>query len=117
LNPRFDSAGRRRSERVSLQLRLLLETRLDDEKLISTEAFTLVVNAHGGLLEINLKLRRQQKIWLINPGTRTKEPGVVIGARKSHDGLFAIAFEFERPSPEFWPINFPPRDWQLVHAK
>jgi hypothetical protein len=26
---------------------------------------------------------------------------------------FAVAFEFDRPSPKFWPVTFPPADWEL----
>lgn len=100
-----------------LQIRLLLETRLEDATLVLMDAFTLVVNAHGGLLEVSHKLPRGQKIWLINTGTGAKVPCHVVGVRKSQDGAFAVAFEFENPSPDFWPIGFPPNDWHLVDAK
>jgi len=115
--PQADAASRRRSERVLLQIRLLLEIRLEDGKLASMDVFTLVVNAHGGLLEAGVKLARGQKIWLINTGTGAKVPCHVVGTRKSQDGAFAVAFEFENPSPDFWPISFPPNDWHLVDAK
>jgi hypothetical protein len=59
--------NRRRSERVLLQVRLVVETELDPGKLARVDAFTLVVNAHGGLLEINLRLRKGQKLLLSNP--------------------------------------------------
>ena len=100
-----------------LQIRLLLETRLDDGSLVTMDAFTLVVNAHGGLLELNYKLPRGQTIWLINAGTGGKVPCHVVGAHKSQDGAFAVVFEFDNPSPDFWPISFPPTDWHLVNAK
>ena len=101
-----------------LQIRLLLETRLDDGKLVTMDAFTLVVNAHGGLLEISTKLPKGQQIWLINAASGARVSCRVLAARKSQDGVFAVAFEFECPSPDFWPINFPPPDWQqLVNAK
>ena len=117
MTPRPDAASRRRSERILLQIRLLLETRLDDGNFIRMDAFTLVVNAHGGLLELSLKLPQGHKISLINTGTGVKVPCRIVAVRKSQDGQFAVAFEFENPSPDFWPINFPPRDWQLVDAK
>lgn len=84
---------------------------------MSMDAFTLVVNAHGGLLELSYKLPRGQKIWLISLGTGAKVPCHIIGSRKSDEGAFAVAFEFENPSPDFWPISFPPSDWHLVDAK
>jgi len=95
----------------------MLETRLEDGRMVSMDAFTLVVNAHGGLFEVSHKFPRGQKIWLINNGTGAKVPCHVVGVRKSQDGAFAVAFEFENPSPDFWPINFPPKDWHLVDAK
>ena len=117
MTPRTDAASRRRSERVLLQIHLLLETRLDDGKLVTMDAFTLVVNAHGGLLEISVKLPKGQQIALINTASGAKVPCRILAVRKSQDGVFAIAFEFETPSPDFWPITFPPPDWQLVNAK
>jgi hypothetical protein len=100
-----------------LQIHLLLETRLDDGKLVSMDAFTLMVNAHGGLLEISFKLPKRHRIWLLNAAGGAKVPCRVVGVRKSQDGVFAIAFEFENPSPDFWPLSFPPPDWQLIHSK
>lgn len=100
-----------------LQIHLRLETQLADGKPAFMDAFTLVVNAHGGLLEISHKLPKGHKLELINSATGSKEPCRVIGVRKSQDGAFAVAFEFENPSPDFWPISFPPQNWQLVHSK
>ena len=100
-----------------LQIHLLLETRLDDGKLVTMDAFTLVVNAHGGLLEVTTKLAKGQHISLINTASGAKVPCRILAARKSQDGAFAIAFEFESPSPDFWPIPFLPPDWHLVNAK
>jgi hypothetical protein len=101
-----------------LQIRLLLETRLEDGKTVTMDAFTLVVNAHGGLLEITTKLPKGQQILLINAASGAKISCRVLAARKSLDGVFAVAFEFESPSADFWPMNFPPPDWrQLVGAK
>ena len=100
-----------------MQIRLLLETRLDDGTMVRMAAFTLIVNAHGGLLEVSQKLPPGHKIHLINTGTNARAPAYVIGARKSRDDGFNVAFELENPSPDFWPIRFPPRDWNLVNAK
>jgi len=117
LKLRTDPESRRRSERVLLQIHLRLETCLDDGKVVVMDAFTLVVNAHGGLLEISHKVPKGHKLSLINSATGAKEPCRVMGVRKSHDGAFAIAFEFENPCPDFWPISFPPQNWHLVNSK
>jgi hypothetical protein len=48
--------NRRRSERVMLQLAVLVRANMPDRRCLQVQAFTLVVNAHGGLLESPLEL-------------------------------------------------------------
>jgi hypothetical protein len=109
--------NKRRSERVLLQVRVLVETELEDGRLVRLDAFTLVVNAHGGLLEMSLKVPRGHKLWLSNPAIGQQEACRVIAVKSSRDGVFAIAFEFASPAAQFWPIAFPPTDWGLVEAE
>jgi hypothetical protein len=105
---------RRRSERVLLQIHVVVETTDQDEKHVRLDAFTLVVNAQGGLLEMGLKVPNGHQLLLINPTLGVQEFCHVVGIRGSQDGFFAVAFEFDNPSPQFWPIAFPPADWNLV---
>jgi hypothetical protein len=107
----------RRSERVRLQIPVIVETEVERGKLVRLDAFTLVVNAHGGLLEMSLKAAQGQKLLLANPAGGVKQPCSVVGARSSQDGLFAVAFEFDSPAPQFWPIAFPPAGWGLIPAE
>lgn len=109
--------NRRRSERVPLQMRVEVLAAMEDGKMARSEAFTLVVNAHGGLLELSMKVARGQKLLLSNPGVGAQQTCNVVSAKNSHDGFFAVAFEFDSPSPQFWPIDFPPTDWSLMRAK
>jgi hypothetical protein len=106
--------NQRRSDRVSLQIRLIAETEIPGGTLARMEAFTLVVNAHGGLLELSLKLTKGQRLFLANPVSAAKEPCRVVSCTRARDGLFEVAFEFENPTPHFWPVSFPPADWELV---
>jgi hypothetical protein len=107
----------RRSERVLLQIRVIVVTQLEYGKSVRFDAFTLVVNAHGGLLEMSLKLSKGQKMLLANPVTGVEESCRVVDVKSTGDGTFAVTFEFDKPSPRFWPISFPPRDWDLVAAQ
>lgn len=109
--------SQRRSERVLLQIRVLVETATEEGDVVRLEAFTLVVNAHGGLLEMSLKVPKGHRMWLSNPTLGVREGCRVIASRSSQGGDFAIAFEFENPAPQFWPIAFPPIDWSLVEAE
>jgi hypothetical protein len=102
----------RRSQRVLLQMPVMLETELERGKPLRIEAFTLVVNAHGGLLELGLPLRAGQKLWIVHPVSGARKASKIVGFRRSQDSNgFLVAFEFDAPTPRFWPVEFPPEDW------
>src|ERR1700690_281098 len=79
-------------------------------------SLTLVVNAHGGLLEMGPRVTTGERLFLDNPSAGRREACKVVGVRKSRDGQLAVAFEFVNPAPQFWPIAFPPVDWHLVKS-
>ena len=109
---RPDERNRRRSERVVLQVLVLVSARMPDGKRVNEEARTMVVNAHGGLLDVATEILAGQRILLSNPKNQMAEGCHVVRAEKSQDGHYSVAFEFERPAPKFWPIVFPPSDWE-----
>ena len=96
-----------------LQIPLTVEIGRERGNAARIEAFTLVVNAHGGLMEIGIPLGLGQKMLLLLPASGLQKNARVVGG--SHDGNgFLIAFEFDCPTPKFWPIEFPPADWQAA---
>ena len=107
----LEERGRRRSERVVLRVPLQLSAKMPDGKRISIDAHSLVVNAHGGLLEVGMGLFKGQHIILNNARTEKAATGTVLRVEGSDDGRFSVAFEFEFPAPSFWPVVFPPADW------
>jgi len=110
----LEERNRRRSERVVLRVPLQLSAKMPDGKRISIEAHSLVVNAHGGLLDIGMKMLKGQQVILSNPKTEKVASGKIVRAEASGEGRFAVAFEFELPVPSFWPVSFPPADWSLI---
>ncbi|HET6929255.1 MAG TPA: hypothetical protein VFI45_02955 [Candidatus Acidoferrum sp.] len=62
---------------------------------------------------MSLPLRTGQRLSLVNPTSGLKKPSRIVGMRRSTDSGFLVAFEFDTPTPKFWPISFPPEDWQL----
>jgi hypothetical protein len=78
------------------------------------QGLTLVVNAHGGLLESALPVAVNQKITLVNPQTGKEVGCKVARAERTSAELVRIAFEFDEPTCKFWPISFPPKDWGAV---
>jgi hypothetical protein len=111
-----DSRNRRRSQRVALQVSVLLRAALIDGKSVQLQAFTSAVNAHGGLLETPVRLAADQRILLINPYTRNDIGCRVVRVDGPSQDLYEVAFEFDRPNPQFWPIAFPPEDWAVTET-
>jgi hypothetical protein len=106
--------NRRRSQRILLQVAVLVRTEMPGGKRLQIQAFTLVVNAHGGLLESPLRMTVDQQITLVNPQTRKEAGCRVVRVEGPSKELFTIAFEFDQRSPRFWPITFPPEDWGVA---
>jgi hypothetical protein len=104
-------ADRRRSERVMLQIPVVVEVKTRDGKDVREETQTMVVNAHGGLLKLKLEVKTGQPIVLINERAKIQQGCHVVRVETSEAGNSAVAFEFDQPTPQFWPIVFPPADW------
>jgi PilZ domain len=109
--------NRRRSERVLLRLSVLVLAEDEDRKQIQEQAETQVVNAHGGLLRMRHHLHVGQSFLLNNPQTAKEMSCRVV--RIEEDGLhfFKVAFEFDRPAGDVWPIVFPASDWVASEVK
>ncbi|HKT46410.1 MAG TPA: PilZ domain-containing protein [Candidatus Acidoferrales bacterium] len=105
--------NRRRSERVILQIPVTVRAESRSRVPIKEETHTLVVNAHGGLLKMKAELPVGHPLILINPLSKKQEAARVVRIEQPHPEYFAVAFEFERPAPGFWPVVFPPADWGL----
>jgi hypothetical protein len=106
--------NRRRSQRVMLQLAVLVRANMPDGRCVQVQAFTLDVNAHGGLLESPLELTANQRITMVNPQSGIEVGCRVVRIERSSSALLQVAFEFDQHSADFWPIAFPPEDWGVV---
>jgi len=107
-----DPRNRRRSERVFVQIPVLFEIPQPGGRPLHGDAYTLCVNAHGGLMELGVSMQRGQKFALSNPGTADSRSCQVIRCDRSRNGYFAVSFEFETPAGDFWPILSTPTDWK-----
>ena len=106
-------ANRRRSERVMLQIPVVVQTKTREGKDVRENTQTVVVNAHGGLLKLRMEVKTGQPIVLINEKAKLQQGCHVVRVETSEAGNSAVAFEFDQPTPQFWPIVFPPADWGM----
>ena len=105
---------RRRSQRIMVQVAVLLGIETPNQERPPTLGFTTWVNAHGGLLESPVRIRPGQRITLVIPQSRKEARCRVLQVQRASEESFATVFEFDRQSPEFWPIASPPLDWAVV---
>jgi hypothetical protein len=103
--------NRRRSERVILRMRITVIAEDTQRKRQQLEAMTRVVNAHGGLMKMQMELHVGQPMLLVNPQNKVEQGCRVVRVEDTAEGDFVVAFEFDTPNPKFWPVVFPPEDW------
>lgn len=103
--------GLRRSERVLLDVPVVICGQAEGDGAFREETFTMVVNAHGALIVLETKVSKGQKLLLMNPSNWDEREAKVSFVGPAYAGLSKVGVEFMRPSPEFWPLASPPSDW------
>jgi hypothetical protein len=104
-------SDRRRSERVVLQMKVTVIADDTERHSRREEAMTQVVNAHGGLLKMKMDVHVGQPMLLVNPKNQEEQKCLVVRVDDTASEYFSVAFEFDAPNPKFWPVVFPPTDW------
>jgi hypothetical protein len=109
----------RRSQRACLKLPIIAIRELPGASAASEETNTLIVSAHGALIELTLTVAVGQQLRIKNSKTMEELVCRVINIGGSQSGKREVGVEFEVPSPRFWRIAFPPADWtsRSVDAK
>ena len=106
------SIGQRRSERIILDVPLVIRGIAADKEIFQEETFTLIVNAHGALLMLGRKVALGQRVLVMNPRNWDECGGKVVYVGPPYAGLARVGIEFTRPAPEFWSVSSPPADWK-----
>jgi hypothetical protein len=75
------------------------------------ETYTVIVSAHGCALTLKQGVLPGEKVVVIHKMSREEMICRVVGCRQGKGGLWELGLEFQRPSPMFWHIAFPPDDW------
>jgi hypothetical protein len=107
------ATNKRRSQRLFLQVRVVVEGNLPNKSPFSEETHTIVVNAHGALVEMGVSLDQGLIVILQNLRTTEKIECRVKLVTRAGAGKFNTALEFTKPNPGFWHISFPPEDWSV----
>lgn len=107
-------SANRRSHRLLRGLPVFVCGESPKQKPFREEALTISFNAHGALLILYAKVELGQDVLLMNPTTWDDQKARVVYSTPSYGGLTHVGVEFMRPSPQFWPVNDPPDDWNFA---
>lgn len=103
-----NEADRRRSQRISLEIAVLVSARSPDGEAMQEQGFTRTVNRHGGSLDVPFRMAPGQRFTLTNPQSKEQASCRVAEVGPSREGFFPTTFEFSAPDPRFWPVRC---DW------
>lgn len=102
----------RRSQRVVLSLPVVVRAQFEGENPCAEKSHTLVVNAHGALIALALRVRPEQPLMLENRGSGKEQRCRVVHVGERQCDKAEVGVEFAEPAPHFWNIEFPPADWK-----
>jgi hypothetical protein len=104
------SSNRRKTQRVMLQVPVLVSGTNRLGSSFEEDTQTLSVNADGGLILLSTAVNKGQRLALLNVATKAALECVIayIGERKGNRVEVGVAFIL--PNPRFWHVTFPPKD-------
>ena len=105
------SGNQRRSQRILVSVSVRVTGKRPDGGTLDENTSTLIVNAHGALLQLKEELVVGQIITVEHLASKQKIECVVKDVNPGADGVPEVAVEFQKANPRFWHISFPPEDW------
>jgi hypothetical protein len=104
-------AYKRRTQRVLLQIPILVRAQFEGDTPLTEETSTLVVNADGALISLAMRVKPGQRLVLRNWSTAKEQDCRVVHIREKPIGKNEVGVGFPSPMPKFWGLAFPPPDW------
>jgi hypothetical protein len=107
-------ADRRRSQRMFLDVSLIVRGESVERKVFLEPTFTISVSAHGALVVMSTKVVLGQTVFLKNPGAQKEMEGRVTRLSPLYGNQAQVGVDFVQPTLTFWPAVFAPKSWKSV---
>jgi hypothetical protein len=111
-----NASKRRRSERLILDVPLVVRGESTESKPFHEETFTISVSAHGALVVLGAHLALGQALFLLNLQTQHEIEGRVVRLGSPYGGLAQVGVEFAQPAPDFWSVGSLPDTWKSLQG-
>ncbi len=93
-----------------LRVPVLVRVPAENEGSWSEESHTLVVNAHGALIALAVKVQLGQELVLKNRVSGEQQECRVVHVGEEQEDKAEVGIAFAHPAPHFWHVDFPPGD-------
>jgi hypothetical protein len=103
----------RRSQRVIMSVPVEVRVPAGDSGFFMEAGHTLVVNAHGALIKLSMKVEPGQTLLMKRTGSADEQECSVVHT-DNHSNASEVGIIFAHPSPHFWGVDFPPSDWKAL---
>ena len=99
--------GSRRSQRLKLQVPVLVTRQIPKQRPAREDSVTLNVNVSGGLFELLMPVERGVLLTVQNKCTLEERESRVVYVGPTTPHGRKIGVEFTQPAKDFWKIHFP----------
>jgi len=106
----------RRSQRVVARIRVQVRKQAEGDAFISEVGHTVVVNAHGALIQLIMKVQVNELLAIKHMRSGEERHTRVVRIGKEAVSQNEVAIEFTEVAPHFWHIDFPPADWRQLEG-
>jgi hypothetical protein len=107
-------ADRRRSQRLFLDVSLIVRGESVERKVFLEPTFATSVSAHGALVVMSTKVMLGQTLFLRNPGTQKEMECRVARFGPLYGNQAQVGVDFMQPTLSFWPAVFAPKSWKSI---
>jgi hypothetical protein len=105
------NGNQRRSQRILVSVSVRVTGKRPEGGTLDESTSTLIVNAHGALILLKEEVAVGQTITVEHLASQQKIECIVKDVNPGPDGVPEVAVEFQKATPRFWHISFPPEDW------
>jgi hypothetical protein len=107
-------AMKRRSQRLTLSVAVIAYRLSKHGAPFYEGTHTLVVSAHGALINLAANVATDQRFILKNALSGQEQTCRIVFRKKKLFRPTEVGIEFQQPAPKFWRVAFPPPDWNLA---
>jgi len=100
--------GRRRSQRVTLIIPVVISEAVGNGRVTREHTHTLAVNRYGGLIAVRSSVSPGQSLLLTHSISRVSKECRVVYLGPNHRDKRQVGVEFMDPVIDFWNMSFPP---------